>query len=127
MDNTALADLNLEVWKTDDLGNLDMLIAASQTPYDTVEHLTLNIAEETRLRVRGLHDGMTYDLRSIPAPGEDFALAWSVSDGRVAPLGGGVPGSPEPSTYALWGGVLALGLAQISRRRRKRNFAKSAR
>ncbi|MDR1496834.1 MAG: S8 family serine peptidase, partial [Puniceicoccales bacterium] len=118
LSGTALADLNLEVWKTDELGNIDTLIASSRTLYDSVEHLSLNITEEMYLRVRVLHDGMTYDLRTVPSVGENFGLAWSgASDVTLLPRG--ASSTPEPSTYAFWAGTLALALTPIARRKKK--------
>ena len=108
----ALADLNLEIWSASASGEgilLDTLLAASRTLYDTVEHLYLSFAEETEIAIRVVYEGKTFDLRDVEAQStaETYAVAWNITS------------IPEPSTYALFGGGILLGLAFLRRRKRR--------
>ncbi len=81
----AFANLNLEVWKLDDLGGFATMVGASQSIYNNTEFLRINALDPGKYGMRVVFPGMIYDsTNSINS--ETFALAWST----VA--------IPEPST-----------------------------
>jgi Subtilase family/PEP-CTERM motif len=96
-DDLAFANLALEIWTTDDQGNLVSLYATSDSEYNNTEHLYVNMAKG-RYALRVVWDGVVYgDLPSV-----NFGLAWAV---------------PEASTHPAVLGLGVLGLLVWRRRR----------
>lgn len=96
-DDLSFANLVLEIWTTDDQGNLVSLYASSDSEYNNTEHLYVNMAKG-RYALRVVWDGVVYgDLSNV-----DFGLAWAV---------------PEASPHAAVLGLGVLGLSVWRRRR----------
>jgi MYXO-CTERM domain-containing protein len=77
-------------WKAEEANNI------TQVPENAADFISTRI-------------GTTEDLYGKDLTG--YTIVSAKSDG---------PGTPEPSTYALWGGALLLGLVALRRRRRKK-------
>jgi subtilisin family serine protease len=101
------ADLDLQVWSTDDGVPTD-LIAASSSEYNNVEHLSFFLPDTDTYLLRVLWAGELFDLLDSDNLAE-FGLAWSGS-----PV-------PEPATLATGALVLLVAVASAHRSRHSRN------
>jgi hypothetical protein len=77
----AQADMNLSLWKLDELNQFSQKIAESGSLYNTVEHLYLSVEETGRYGLRVAYVGNTFDNTvgavwgSADLP-QEFALSW---------------------------------------------------
>ena len=100
VDDTALADLTLQLIRTDAPGG-EKLIAQSIASYGTSEFLRLSIPESGTYALRVLGLDPVYNTTDVPLV-TDYAIAWAVV--------------PEPSTFAMLAAVPAI-LLLVRRRR----------
>ncbi len=92
--DVQFADLDLEIWRGPG-GTAAVLVAASESAYNNVEHLSFAVPADGFYVLRVLWYGEVYDLPGDTPDAEHYGLAWSVQ-----PV-------PEPAT--LW--LLGLGAA----------------
>lgn len=92
------SDLNLSLWRKDDAGMT--LLAQSVSEYNNVEHLYLTLEEGGKYVLQVNFEKMIYG----SADSETYAIAWNSA-------------VPEPSTYAVIFGALALGFAACRKRK----------
>ena len=103
----SLDDLDLEVWRVGEDGGSDVLVARSESRYDSVEHLSFEIGQTAEYVARVVWRGETFDLRD-DVDTEYFSIAWSgVFAGDVV---------PGPTTLTVLAGWLVVGMRPARRR-----------
>ena len=95
LDFTAFADLNLELLYDGGAG-LDT-IALSDSPYNSVEHLYLRLAQSGEYYLRVIFDELVYG----ETDSEIYALAWNIV--------------PEPAAAALLAALVCMLAARLRR------------
>jgi hypothetical protein len=108
LDDLAQANLNLSLWQLDGSNAFSTLIARSESLYNTVEHLHLELPLEARYGLRVEYPNNSFDLTAGSTWGnasnrQTYGLAWDA----VA--------VPEPSTWLL--ACAGLAIAAVRRRR----------
>lgn len=77
-EDVALSNLSLEIWRLDAV-NGDQLVGRSESPFGTVEHLRMTLAEAGNYQFRVVWDGQNYNTAAQPVFATDYGLAWSIA------------------------------------------------
>jgi hypothetical protein len=77
-EDVALSNLSLEIWRLDAV-NGDHLVGRSESPFGTVEHLRMTLAEAGNYQFRVVWDGQNYNTAAQPVFATDYGLAWSIA------------------------------------------------
>ena len=87
-EDVALSNLSLEIWRLDAVDG-NHLVGRSESPFGTVEHLRMNLADAGNYQFRVVWDGQNYNTAALPVLATDYGLAWSINS------------IPEPQTLLL--------------------------
>ncbi len=94
----SFADLDLEVWSVSLGDNPSTLLAASRTAFNNTEFLRFPIAPGARYALRVRFDQFVYDLDPALNNTVGYGLAWTTT------------AIPEPASFTLLTGLVAMGL-----------------
>ena len=80
--------MSLEIWRLDAVDG-NHLVGRSESPFGTVEHLRMNLADAGNYQFRVVWDGQNYNTAALPVLATEYGLAWSINS------------IPEPQTLLL--------------------------